>query len=99
MGTVGTTITPWGQAFIQSYAADKHLGPTDLPASRIDVAAGAFLTNLAAGFIGVSRAATLGSQGPTAITTAADAARALGPLSTPSSEPMFPLRLLTASLL
>src|SRR5207249_1275297 len=79
--TVGTTITPWGQAFIQSYAADKHLGPKDLPASRIDVAAGAFLTNLVAGFIVVACAATLWSHGQTAITTAADAARALGPLA------------------
>jgi hypothetical protein len=63
MGTVGTTITPWGQAFIQSYAADKHLRPKDLTASRIDVGAGAFLTNLVAGFIVVACAATLWSHG------------------------------------
>ena len=30
VGTVGTTITPWGQAFIQSYVADKGLRPEDL---------------------------------------------------------------------
>src|SRR5438067_12620496 len=78
MGTVGTTITPWGQAFIQSYAADKHLGPKDLPASRIAVAAGTFLTNLVAGFIVVACAATLWSHGQTAITTSADAVRAFG---------------------
>ena len=99
MGTVGTTITPWGQAFIQSYAADKHLGPKDLPASRIDVAAGAFLTNLVAGFIVVACAATLWSHGQTAITTAADAARALGPLAGRFAELLFALGLLTASLL
>src|SRR2546426_650076 len=83
MGTVGTTITPWGQAFIQSYAADKHLGPTDLPASRIDVAAGAFLTNLVAGFIVVACAARLWSHGQTAITTATDSARPLRPPAGP----------------
>ncbi len=99
MGTVGTTITPWGQAFIQSYAADKHLGPKDLPASRIDVAAGAFLTNLVAGFIVVACAATLWSHGQTAITTAADAARALGPLAGRFAELLFALGLLAASLL
>jgi Mn2+/Fe2+ NRAMP family transporter len=29
VGTVGT-ITPWGQAFIQSYCVDKRLGPENL---------------------------------------------------------------------
>jgi Mn2+/Fe2+ NRAMP family transporter len=99
MGTVGTTITPWGQAFIQSYAADKHLGPRDLPASRLDVGAGAFLTNLVAGFIVVACAATLWSHGQTTIATAADAARALGPLAGRFAELVFALGLLTASLL
>src|SRR4030081_2201002 len=99
MGTVGTTITPWGQAFIQSYAADKHLGPKDLAASRIDVGAGAFLTNLVAGFIVVACAARLWSTGQTTIATAADAARALGPLAGRFAELLFALGLLTASLL
>ena len=99
MGTVGTTITPWGQAFIQSYAADKHLRPKDLAASRIDVGAGAFLTNLVAGFIVVACAATLWAHGQTTIASAADAARALGPLAGHSAELLFALGLLTASLL
>ncbi|HEY9287512.1 MAG TPA: divalent metal cation transporter [Candidatus Dormibacteraeota bacterium] len=99
MGTVGTTITPWGQAFIQSYAADKNLGPRDLPASRLDVGVGAFLTNLVAGFIVVACAATLWAHGHTAITTAADAARALGPLAGRFAELLFALGLLTASCL
>lgn len=99
MGTVGTTITPWGQAFIQSYAADKNLGPRDLPASRLDVGVGAFLTNLVAGFIVVACAATLWAHGQTAITTAADAAHALGPLAGRFAELLFALGLLTASLL
>ena len=99
MGTVGTTITPWGQAFIQSYAADKHLGPRDLPASRLDVGAGAFLTNLVAGFIVLACAATLWSHGQTTIASAADAARALGPLAGRFAQLLFALGLLTASLL
>ena len=99
MGTVGTTITPWGQAFIQSSAADKHLGPKDLGASRLDVGAGAFLTNLVAGFIVVACAATLWAHGQTSINTAADAAKALGPLAGRFAELLFALGLLTASLL
>jgi Mn2+/Fe2+ NRAMP family transporter len=99
MGTVGTTITPWGQAFIQSYAADKHLRPKDLSASRLDVGLGAFLTNLVAGFIVVACAATLWAHGQTSITGAADAAQALGPLAGRFAQLLFALGLLTASLL
>ena len=99
MGTVGTTITPWGQAFIQSYAADKHLGPKDLYASRLDVGAGAFLTNVVAGFIVIACAATLWAHGQTTISSAADAAKALGPLAGRFAELLFALGLLTASLL
>src|SRR5690242_4400898 len=59
VGTVGTTITPWGQAFIQSYVVDKGLDPEDVTASRIDVGVGAFVTNIVAAFIVVACAATL----------------------------------------
>ncbi|HVH66081.1 MAG TPA: divalent metal cation transporter [Candidatus Acidoferrum sp.] len=99
LGTVGTTITPWGQAFIQSYVADKNLGPKDLPMSRIDIASGAFVTNLVAGFIVIACAATLWAHGQTSITSAADAAKALGPLAGRFAELLFALGLLTASLL
>jgi hypothetical protein len=63
VGTVGTTITPWGQAFIQSYVADKGLRSEDLPASRLDVFAGALLTNVIAAFILIAVAATLWTSG------------------------------------
>ncbi len=33
IGVVGTTITPWGQSFIQSYVVDKGLTARDLPGS------------------------------------------------------------------
>ena len=44
--TIGTTIAPWGLAFIQSYAVDKRLRPQDLSLERIDVVAGAVLTGV-----------------------------------------------------
>lgn len=34
--TVGTTLAPWGLAFIQSYAVDKRLSRRDLPLERVD---------------------------------------------------------------
>jgi Mn2+/Fe2+ NRAMP family transporter len=99
VGTVGTTITPWGQAFIQSYVADKNLGPDDLRASRLDVSSGALVTNAVAGFIVVACAATLWAHGQTSITDASQAARALGPLAGHFAEDLFALGLLTASVL
>src|SRR4029079_10172952 len=39
--TLGTTLAPWGLAFIQSYAVDKKLKPSDWRFERIDVVAGA----------------------------------------------------------
>lgn len=98
VGVVGTTITPWGQAFIQSYVADKGLGPRDLAAARLDVGLGSFLTNLVAAFIVVACAATIWTHGGS-IESAADAALALGPLAGQSATVVFAIGLLAASLL
>ena len=99
VGTVGTTITPWGQAFIQSYVVDKRLGPEDLKASRVDVLFGASITNVVAGFIIIACAATLWATGQTTITSAADAAAALEPLAGAAASALFALGLLGASFL
>ncbi len=99
VGTVGTTITPWGQAFIQSYCADKRLGPEDLGHSRADVAIGSTLTNVIGAFIVVAAAATLWAHGHRGIPDAAAAARALGPLAGGSAETVFALGLLGAAFL
>jgi len=95
VGTVGTT----GQAFIQSYVADKRLGPEDLVPERFDVGLGALLTNLIAGFIVVACAATLWSAGDHAIPDAAAAARALAPLAGSGAMVLFAVGLLAASFL
>jgi Mn2+/Fe2+ NRAMP family transporter len=99
VGTVGTTITPWGQAFIQAYVVDKGLAPRHLLGERLDVGLGTFLTNLIAGFILVACAATLWANGQTNITDAAAAAKALGPLAGQSATLLFAGGLLAASLL
>ena len=99
VGVVGTTITPWGQALIQSYIADKGLGPRDLAPVRVDVALGSgVLTNLIATFIIVACAATLFPTGRS-INDAADAAAALGPLVGPSARTVFAVGLFAAALL
>ncbi|HET9173410.1 MAG TPA: Nramp family divalent metal transporter [Actinospica sp.] len=99
VGTVGTTITPWGQAFIQSYVADKRLGPSNLAASRVDIGLGALVTNVVAMFIVVACAATLWAHGQTSIASAADAAKALGPLLGRAAEVIFAIGLFAASFL
>jgi Mn2+/Fe2+ NRAMP family transporter len=99
VGTVGTTITPWGQAFIQAYVVDKRLGPDEMTAERVDVGIGTLITNVVAAFIVVACAATLYENGITNITDAGQAAEALGPLVGPAATLLFGFGLLAASLL
>jgi Mn2+/Fe2+ NRAMP family transporter len=99
VATVGTTITPWGQAFIQSYVADKRLGPEDLVGERLDVGLGALLTNLIAGFIVVACAAGLWATGQTNVTDVPTIARALEPLAGTATTVLFAVGLLAASFL
>ncbi|HEX3427572.1 MAG TPA: divalent metal cation transporter [Candidatus Limnocylindrales bacterium] len=99
VGTVGTTITPWGQGFIQAYVVDKRLRSDDLAAERIDVLIGVLITNVIAAFIVIACAATLWASGQRDIKDAADAARALGPLAGGVASTLFAVGLLAASLL
>ncbi len=103
VATVGTTITPWGQAFIQSYVADKRLGPEDLAGERLDVGFGALLTNLIAAFIVVACAAAVYAKGVPIDTSSSEAvtniAGALTPLAGSAATAMFAFGLLAASFL
>jgi Mn2+/Fe2+ NRAMP family transporter len=96
--TVGTTLAPWGLAFIQSYAVDKRLSPDDLRYERIDVVVGAVMTGVIGFFIVIACAATLHADGRT-IEQADDAAAALEPLAGSLASLLFGAGLLGASLL
>jgi NRAMP (natural resistance-associated macrophage protein)-like metal ion transporter len=98
VATIGTTIAPWGLAFIQSYAVDKRLHIQDLRYERIDLVVGALLTGVIGMFIVVACAATLHVQGVT-IHDAGDAARALEPLAGNLASTLFGLGFLGAALL
>jgi Mn2+/Fe2+ NRAMP family transporter len=95
---VGTTLAPWGLAFIQSYAVDKRLVKRDLPVERIDVVVGAVATGVIGAFIVIACAATLHPQG-LSIESASDAAQALEPLAGAASTALFGVGLLGAGLL
>ncbi len=96
--TVGTTLAPWGLAFIQSFAVDKRLTVRDLRFERIDVAAGAILTGVIGAFVVVACAATLHASGRS-IDDARDAAVALEPLAGSLAATLFGAGLLGAGLL
>ena len=59
MGVLGTTITPWGQFFISSFAYDKKIEKGKVNYSQIETYWGAFLTDFFSFFMIVATAATL----------------------------------------
>jgi Mn2+/Fe2+ NRAMP family transporter len=98
VATLGTTLAPWGLAFIQSYAVDKRLKVKDLGYERVDVVSGALLTGIIGVFIVVACAATLHVSGRH-IEDARDAAIALRPLAGSAAQTLFGLGLVGAALL
>jgi NRAMP (natural resistance-associated macrophage protein)-like metal ion transporter len=96
--TLGTTLAPWGLAFIQSYAVDKKLKPSDWKFERIDVVVGAVSTGIIGFFIVVACAETL-HRSHTHITYASDAAVALTPLAGHLASTLFAVGLVGAGLL
>lgn len=95
---LGTTLAPWGLAFIQSYAVDKKITLETLRWARVDVVIGSLLTGVIGLAIAVACAATLHRAG-VKIEDAGDAARALEPLAGRFATVLFGAGLLGASLL
>lgn len=96
--TLGTTLAPWGLAFIQSYAVDKKITPDKLRWERVDVVIGSVLTGVIGLAIAVACAATLNRAG-VRIEDARDVAAALQPLAGSFATVLFGAGLLGASLL
>lgn len=98
VATLGTTLAPWGLAFMQSYAVDKRLTVADLRYERIDVATGAVLTGVIGAFIVIACAATLRPAG-ISIDDGAEAAQALEPVAGSLASTLFAVGFLGAALL
>lgn len=94
---IGTTIAPWMQFYQQASIVDKGLTVEELAYERIDVIVGSIFAVLVAAFITIACAATIFAKGLN-IETAADAARALGPLAGQYAAGLFALGLLNASV-
>ena len=96
--TLGTTLAPWGLAFIQSYAVDKKLKPRDWKFERIDVVVGAIATGVIGFFVVVACAETL-YRSHKHIKDASNAAVALAPLAGHLASTLFAVGLVGAGLL
>jgi Mn2+/Fe2+ NRAMP family transporter len=98
VGIIGTTITPWGQFYIQAAVVDKGITAKDYKYTFWDVMLGAFFTWLIAFFVIVATAATL-NVNHIEIETVKDAAIALEPLAGKYASMLFSFGLLGASML
>lgn len=98
IAVLGTTITPWGQFFINSYVVDKKLGIDKLPYERLETYAGAVLTDLFSFFMIVATAATLFVHG-IPLVSGEQAAIAIQPFAGELAGILFALGLLNAGFM
>jgi Mn2+/Fe2+ NRAMP family transporter len=98
IATIGTTIAPWMQFYLQASVVEKGVTAREYKTSRLDVILGCIFTDVVAWFIIVACAATLFAAHHTDIQDAADAARALGPLAGRYASLLFGAGLFNASL-
>jgi Mn2+/Fe2+ NRAMP family transporter len=94
---IGTTITPYIQLYTAGAVVDRGIGPEEYKYERVDAVSGAIVSDLISMFIIIATASVLGGTG--ALTSAAQAAKALEPLAGQWAEALFGLGLLGASAL
>jgi Mn2+/Fe2+ NRAMP family transporter len=98
VATVGTTITPYMQIILQSSVVEKGVEIKHYRPQFWDVVVGSLFSNVIAGFIIISTAATFAGH-PQVIETAEQAARALAPVAGRYATLLFALGLFGASML
>ncbi len=98
MGVLGTTITPWGQFFISSFASDKKIEKGKVGLSQLETYLGAFLTDFFSFFMIVATAATLYVNQIT-LTSGEQAAMAIQPFAGELAGKLFALGILNAGFM
>ncbi|MHB9033310.1 MAG: Nramp family divalent metal transporter [Anaerolineae bacterium] len=98
LATIGTTMTPWGCAYLQASVADKGVKREQYAYTRLDVISGAVLGNIVSAFIVICSGAVLFTHG-IRVDSAEEAAMALAPLAGNAAKYLFAVGLLGASLL
>ncbi len=98
MGVLGTTITPWGQFFISSFAFDKKIEKGKVNYGQLEAYWGAFLTDFFSFFMIVATAATLFAHG-IALESGEHAALAIKPFAGELAGTLFALGILNAGFM
>ena len=98
IATIGTTIAPWMQFFVQSNIVDKGVTAKELGYQRVDVIGGAISANIIAWFIIVTTGTVLYPRDIPAA-SAQQAALALAPVAGQYATILFAVGLFGASLL
>ena len=98
MGVLGTTITPWGQFFISSFAFDKKIEKGKINYSQMETYWGAFLTDFFSFFMIVATAATLFIHG-IPLVSGEQAALAIQPFAGQLAGTLFAIGILNAGFM
>ncbi|MEE4274460.1 MAG: Nramp family divalent metal transporter [Thermoleophilia bacterium] len=98
IAAVGTTLTPWGQFFIQAAVVDKKVSWRQYVYTKYEIFAGSVFMTVIDFFIVLACAATLYDKG-IVIESAEEAAMALEPLLGEIARYLFGLGLLAVSIL
>ncbi len=98
IAVLGTTITAWGQFFIQSYIVDKGLTADQMKSERVEIVIGALVTNFFSWMIALAVTYTLFVNN-IAADSAYSAALAMKPVASNFSSILFAVGLFGASLL
>lgn len=98
LGVLGTTITPWGQFFVSSFAFDKKIDKNTLKYSQFETYWGAFLTDFFSFFMVVATAATLFSRG-VVLASGEQAAEAIRPFAGDLAGTLFAVGILAAAFM
>ena len=98
IAVLGTTITAWGQFFVNSYVNDKKLSIDQLKYERAEIYLGALVTNFFSLMIAVAVSNTI-FKNHILVTSGQEAALALKPLAGNLASALFASGLFGASLL
>lgn len=98
MGVLGTTITPWGQYFISSFAYDKKIEKGKVNYSQLETYWGAFLTDFFSFFMIVATAATLFVNN-IPLTSGEQASKAIEPFAGHLAGTLFAVGILNAGFM
>ncbi len=99
IATIGTTITPYMQLYLQSAVVERGVRVEELRREEGEAVSGSVFACIISAFVVIATGATLFTHGIHEIGTAADAARALNPFAGQFAETLFGIGLLGASLL